>query len=1335
MRYEVFFNSQATKGTWTNTYSRSISGYFNDLLQNIDEVRVGAPQAKYLSATVRREDGKMFRYTNELDWDTKTTVNQQWSTDADIFYRLESVNDVATGELIALDLYTPDETRERYDLLGKLQSIHYVDGREEILEYAPDTGKLQTVTDSLGKTLSFAYDGPDTTITVPGNEQYQLDYSGGNLLSITYPDQTPGDDTDNPKRQYHYENVDYPNHLTGITDERGIRYATYEYDADGQATASYLAGNADRVDVAYNADGTRTVTNSRQHSTTYATTNLLGVPVPTNITGPACASCGGSNTSYSYYPADSGLDSYHLQSKTDNGVITRYGDYDANGNRGYKIEAVGTPQQRRTDYTYDPRFHGKVKKIIEPSVYAQDPTAQCTEGVDCKVTEYTYDDFGNRTAVTITGFTPTGTPVTRTTVYQYNGPLNQLSQIDGPRSDVSDITTLNYYPDDAGQGNNRAQLKEIIDANGVTVRGNIQYTAFGKILSEERPNGLSLSYTYYPRGRLETLTETSGTSSRTTRWTYLATGEVETVTQAYGTADATTITFGYDDARRLTRVEDGLGNYIKYTLDTEGNKEFEEIYDNGDVLKKSLAQTFDAYNRLNVSTQQNESSDYDFNPNGTLGALTDGESSLTDYDYDSLKRLTAVTQDLGGINAKTFYDYDTQDNLTSVIDPNNGVTVYGYDDLGNLLAQISPDTGATTFGYDGAGNLTSKTDAKGQAFTYHYDALNRLYLLDAPGSNDDIQYDYDTCANGVGRLCAVTVNSGGASPIQTTYSYTGFGEVESHQGLSYGYDSAGRLETMIYPSGAVVTYHYDSAGRINQVDLDQDGTFTTLASNISYKPFGPITGLTYGNGKVLIQGFDTAYRMTSQDIAGVLNVTYPVYDANGNLRRQIEDASANDYTYDALNRLDTAIGNFGSQDFGYDKVGNRLAEDNVTQSYIYEPNSNRLDMVNGFDVQLDANGNTTVKGAQAFSYTVHNRLKAVRDGGALLATYTYNGLGQRVRKSHPYTPSGDANGDNLITVDDLQAVIDEILGLDVATGNPDCNGDGLVNVADLVCINNRIASGGVIFTGSKVFAYGLNGQLVGEYDGATNAPLQEIIYLGGRPLAVLRGGNVYYVHADHLGTPRAVMDDTGAIIWRWESDPFGSGLPDGDVDGDGVLFTLNLRFPGQYYDQETGLHYNYFRYYDPRLGRYLTSDPLGLAGGMNTYAYVLNNPLNFIDPLGLAVGDWWDFPANLERARQIAREELARRPRSHNDIGDAMRHAEWMRRTTQETNACTAWLAGTGHEIEGLLGGQPWAEAIMDLHNNAVGRNAGSNNTPVDPSKLWTLPNNGSDYNLYQGVR
>lgn len=112
-------------------------------------------------------------------------------------------------------------------------------------------------------------------------------------------------------------------------------------------------------------------------------------------------------------------------------------------------------------------------------------------------------------------------------------------------------------------------------------------------------------------------------------------------------------------------------------------------------------------------------------------------------------------------------------------------------------------------------------------------------------------------------------------------------------------------------------------------------------------------------------------------------------------------------------------------------------------------------------------------------------------------------------------------------------------------------------------------------------------------------------------------GAIYYVHNDHLGTPLKMTNEPGFVVWQAVYDPFGKAVVDEDVDGDGGMVEMNVRFPGQYYDSESGLHYNYFRYYDPSTGRYLTSDPIGLAGGVNTYAYVLNNPINYIDPFGL----------------------------------------------------------------------------------------------------------------------
>jgi len=110
-----------------------------------------------------------------------------------------------------------------------------------------------------------------------------------------------------------------------------------------------------------------------------------------------------------------------------------------------------------------------------------------------------------------------------------------------------------------------------------------------------------------------------------------------------------------------------------------------------------------------------------------------------------------------------------------------------------------------------------------------------------------------------------------------------------------------------------------------------------------------------------------------------------------------------------------------------------------------------------------------------------------------------------------------------------------------------------------------------------------------------------------------------FLHTDALGTPRLATDAAQAVVWRFESQAFGTGKPESDPDGDDTKTQVRLRFPGQYHDGESGLYYNWNRYYDPRIGRYITSDPSGLWGGLNTYAYVLNNPLRFTDPSGLDV--------------------------------------------------------------------------------------------------------------------
>jgi len=133
---------------------------------------------------------------------------------------------------------------------------------------------------------------------------------------------------------------------------------------------------------------------------------------------------------------------------------------------------------------------------------------------------------------------------------------------------------------------------------------------------------------------------------------------------------------------------------------------------------------------------------------------------------------------------------------------------------------------------------------------------------------------------------------------------------------------------------------------------------------------------------------------------------------------------------------------------------------------------------------------------------------------------------------------------------------------------------------------------------------------------------------------------VYFIHADELGTPRVVTDTTNKAVWQWDGDAFGRGLPNQDPLKTGKSFVYHLRYPGQYYDTESGLHYNYFRDYDPETGRYIQSDPIGLAGGFNTYAYVGGNPLNFIDPFGLRppsnIPPNTDIKENVQQAKNMS---------------------------------------------------------------------------------------------------
>ncbi len=1160
--FSAFYNSSRAKSSalyglpmgrgWTHTYSKKMSqGTF--LADGIESIYA------------YRETGRgvFFQKINGV-W-----VNQSSSS--------EILSQTVDGWV----LHTNQGEIEKYDIWGKL--VEVVDnGRTVSITYESGS-KIDKITADDGTYVTFGYSNnssleikPQTITDHVGNE-WRFNYTDRNMLEeIIYPDNTI--------KSFHYETSSRLL-LTGITNRHDInqvgqRFATYGYDSEDRANyekhhVTDPDVHVEELKIDYDfypgEPNKRKVTNSRGKVSTYEVEQNNGIWQIKSITGPGCSSCSNDNSSFEYDPVTN-----DLISKTVDGVTTKYYNYDSKGQYAYKIEAFGTTDARRTDYTYDSRFIGKVTSITEPSVY----------GSNNKVTNYVYDLNGQMTSMTVNGFKPDGTAISKTTTYEYNGPFNQISRMDGPRPGNVDETVYQYYADTALPVENRNRLEKVTGPAGIIERDNIQWSATGKIKSEDRPNGLTLINFYdadTDRVDVSSLSD-NATAIIQTQFTYLPTGHIQSVKRNYGSPEETTLTLTYDGALRVTRVTDQLGNYVEYELDTEGNQLGERTYDLNDVLKKQIIQTFDDYDFLATMQQSGVTTTYDYGSNGTLDSQTNGNSVNTEYSYDTLKRLSQINQDYQGTNpltanTTTSFTYDAGERVKTVTDARGNITTYHYDDFGNLITLVSPDTGTTSYVYDEAGNMTSKTDAKGVTVGMSYDGRGRITFIDYTDNSLDTTYVYDQGTNGIGQLSSFTDQTG-----STTFSYDGFGNQTNkiqvvggftpftHAGynnldLDYDYDDYNRIEKMTYPSGLELTYEYDDLNQVQKITTTIDGQAETVVDLVTYLPFGPVKSINFGNGKNYNANYDDGYRLIDYNYGVDVTAAY-AYDNNHNITTITRELTANNdgFSYDALDRL--TYDSHESTTLTYDQLGNRTSKQegiNPTVNYTIDANSNKMLNVGAVKPRgYDANGNTLSApdmGDHAWLYDQANRMSDFGTGRNAIAEYFHNGIGQRIRKK--------------------------------------------INGTDYL------------------FVYDEQGQLVHEsaYIPGSHLWDRETIWLGNRPVARVETSssgdqNFYYIQTDHLNTPRWITNDAGVRIWSWESDAFGTTAPDEDVDGDQVNFEFNMRFPGQYYDAESGLNYNYFRDYDPGTSRYVQSDPIGQVAGWNTYTFVLGNPVNYFDPNG-----------------------------------------------------------------------------------------------------------------------
>jgi YD repeat-containing protein len=457
------------------------------------------------------------------------------------------------------------------------------------------------------------------------------------LTSVTYPD--------GKIRTYHYNeqaytsNTNLPNALTGITDENGVRFATYTYDTQGRAVVTEHAGGVKRYVLGYSTDGSNTiVTDPLGSQYTHYFQTILGVAKSTGQSQPAGSGCSAASSNMTYDANG------NITSRADfNGHKTCYA-YDLNRNLEIaRVEGLNSGGACPGDLIgYTPQANSSERKILTDWHATFRLPTKITEAG--RETSFNYDTHGN---ITLHQLKDTATNATRsrTTSYSYHatvpGVLVQKIE-NGPRTDVSDITTTAYYAPDAacagGHFGCRAQVSSITNALGHVTQVT-RYSAHSQPEEIIDPNGLVTTLTYDVRQRL--LTRTVGTE--VTGYQYDNAGQLKKIISP----DSSFIAYTYDAAHRLTAIADNLGNRVQYTLDAMGNRTQEELFDPANVLTEKKRREFDALSRLWKDIgAQNQITEHQYDAQGNRKKITDPLLHSVNYSFDALNRLTQITDPL-----------------------------------------------------------------------------------------------------------------------------------------------------------------------------------------------------------------------------------------------------------------------------------------------------------------------------------------------------------------------------------------------------------------------------------------------------------------------------------------------------------------------------------------------------------------------------------------------------------------------------------------------------------------------------------------------------------------
>jgi len=780
-----------------------------------------------------------------------------------------------------------------------------------------------------------------------------------------------------------------------------------------------------------------------------------------------------------------------------------------------------------------------------------------------------------------------------------------------------------------------------------------QYDSQRNLVTRTEADGSATSYTYDSYGNTTSVTDALG---NTTTYTY---NEQNLVTGSTDAAGKTTL-YAYDSKGNLTAATDPAGATTRYVYDPYGNitritspsgavttMAYDQDHNLISITDPAGATTTQTYDNLGNMISQTDAlghkTTFQYNSLNQLIAVTDAAGNITRYSYDAHGNKLMVT-DANGQTTRYIYNYRDQliqtidalgnvttfaygssscpscggnDKLTAVTDAQGRTTSYQYDQSGNLLKETDPLGKITSYTYNAKGNLIAKTKPDGRTITYIYDTLNRLLERKYPNNTADV-FQYDR----VGNVIKATTNQN----IAYYYSYDAnnriTGITDSHlRNIEYQYDMMGNRTMMTTPEGKTIKYSYNANNQLTKIETDR-GSYT-----FAYDALNRRIKRTLPNNTITTYSYNQLSNLTKISHQNPFNKTIDsfsyTYDQVGNRLTKTDADKTINYEYDRIYRLTRAkpvhrhskawlppgISKQQTESYSYDPVGNRQTGPTPNQSYTYNAGNELLQAKMEFknhslyNYEYDQNGNLVRKTQTSrhghhqiittYAYDDENRLTEVKiqqGHKAREISYTYDPFGRRISKTvhHSHTP---------------------FFGSDLADDDPKDNDSDKDRDKD----KNRHRHKGYpqttyyLYDDQNIIAeYDQRGKLIASYLHGSNID---------EPLAVEKYQDLLYYHADGLGSITALTNHRGHTVQKYEYDSFGNMK-----HNQRQWLTQPYTYTGREADYETGLYYYRARYYDSKVGRFITKDPIGFEGGdVNLYAYVLNNPVNLNDPEGLEV--------------------------------------------------------------------------------------------------------------------